>query len=30
MVAGTALLHALGIAIGIAIAWRVPGFSVSR
>jgi urease accessory protein len=30
MVSGTALLHAIGLALGVAIAWRAPAFSVSR
>ena len=30
MVAGTALLHAIGLGIGLVIGWRVPRFSVSR
>jgi urease accessory protein len=30
MLAGTAVLHAIGLGIGFAIAWRAPRFSLSR
>jgi urease accessory protein len=30
MIAGNALLHSVGLGIGVAIGWRVPRFSLSR
>jgi hypothetical protein len=30
MLAGTAVLHAIGLGVGLAIGWRAPRFSVSR